>query len=91
MVDVGLIKFTSSQGRSEFKGGGGVSLSISALFHVWQQLSRILVLLVAKGGMAGKNPLSREGNHGVCLPRRLGGDRGDGSFRFDEAEVRMNG
>ena len=41
--------------------------------------------------MAGKNPFSREGNHNGHPPRRLGGDRGDGSSSVVEAEVRENG
>ena len=41
--------------------------------------------------MAGKNPLSREGNHGGHLPHPLRGDRGAGSSRIDDADVRMNG
>ena len=41
--------------------------------------------------MAGKNPLSTKGNHGGCLPCRLGGDRGAGSSRANETEARMNG
>ena len=50
-----------------------------------------MVLLVAKGRMAGKNPLSREGNHGGRLPRHLGGDRGAGSSGADDPDARMNG
>ena len=91
MVDAGSIKFSLSQGRSEFKGGGGAGPGISALFHVLRQHRRALVLLVAEGGMAGKNPLAREGNHGGRLPHQLGGDRGARSSGDGEEEARMNG
>lgn len=69
MVDAGSIKFSSGRGMSEFKGDGEASPGIRALFHVLRRHKRALVLLVTEGGVAGKNPFSREGNHGGCLPR----------------------
>ena len=90
MVDAGLIKCALGQGWSELKGGRGASSGISALFHDLRRHWRTLVLLVAKGGMARKNPLSKEGNYGGRLPRRLGGDRGARSSGSDDAHMRMN-
>ena len=45
---------------------------------------------MARGGIAGKNPLFREANHGGRLPRQLGGDKGARSSGADEAEAREN-
>lgn len=90
MIDTGLIKVASGWGRSVLKGGGGACPGISVLFHVLRQLRGTLVLVVVEGGVAGKNPLSREGNHGGRLSRWLGGDKGSGSFRADDADARMN-
>ena len=50
-----------------------------------------MALLVTAGGMAGKNPFSREGNHGGHLPCQLGGDRGAGSSGAEGAKMRENG
>lgn len=90
-ADTRIIKASSGQGKSELKGGRGVYPGISTLFHVLCQLRGNMVLVVAEGGMAGKNPLSKEGNHVGRLSCQLGGGRGDGSSRDDDAEVRMNG
>jgi hypothetical protein len=43
------------------------------------------------GGMAGKNPFTKEGNHGGHLLCQLRGDRVVGSSGEEEAEVRENG
>ena len=47
--------------------------------------------LKTMGGMVGKNPFSREGNHSGHPPRRLGVDRGVGSSGVEEAKARVNG
>lgn len=90
-ADVGIIKAPSGQGKIELKGGRGVCSGISALVPILRRLRGNMVLVVIEGGMEGKNSLSREGNHGGCLSRRLGGERGDGSSRADDVDVRMNG
>lgn len=90
-ADARIIKASSGRGKSELKGGGGVYPGISTRFHILWRLRGTLVLVVVEGGMEGKNPLSREGNHGGRLSRWIGGDRGAGSFRVDDVDARMNG
>ena len=91
MVDARTIKFASDWERNNFKGGGGVGLGFYALLQVLCRLGNALALLVATGRMAGRNPFSREVNHGGHLPRRLEGDRGARSSGVEEAEERENG
>ena len=43
------------------------------------------------GGMVGKNPFGREGNHSGHPPCRIGGDKGAGSSGGMEVEVKDNG
>lgn len=92
MVDAVYINFASGRGRSCFKGGGGASPSSCALSQVLCRHRRALALFETAGVMVGKNPFVREGNHGGHPPlRRLGGDRGAGSSRTEEAKARSNG
>ena len=91
MVDVVYNNFVSGAGRSCFEGGGGVGPVCSAILQTSCSFRGVQAGLEIAGGMAGKNPVGREGNRGGHPPRRLGGDRGVGSSRVKEAEARVNG
>ena len=43
------------------------------------------------GGMAGKTPFDKEGNHSGHPPHWLRGNRGAGRYGAEEAEARVNG
>ena len=79
------------QCRVNLEVGGGVGLVQHVQLQIVCNFRGVRVGLETVGGMAGKNPFGRGGNHSGHPPRRLGGDRGDGSFGAKEVEARENG
>ena len=88
---MGTFKAPLGRGKSKLKGDGEDCSGINALVSILRWLRGILVQGVDEGEMAGKYPLSREGNREGCLSSQLGGYKGAGSSGVADADATTNG